>query len=265
MNKTISCNYRIGKTTINPTMQYTEKNIQLLEAKFTYVEFGEMILYTDDKTYYVQKGDMVLIPPMIKHTYTVLKKDKTVIHWFHFQLKVDNSDFSNNIDIEKYPFIVHADDEKFLKKMFKYLFEGKSFDDNSNFLKISIILRIVNYFFDLCPNCYKNTEKDNMDLIVDYITKNSTENFTLEELAKKSNYTKNHFIIKFKEKTGQTPINFLNNIRLENVRTMLYQTDLPINVIMTECGFMDFAYFSKLFKKTFGSSPKTFRQQMKTK
>lgn len=264
MNEPITCNYKLGKTTINPTNEYVERNIQLLEAKFTFIEEGKMLLTVGDKKFDLQKGDMVLIPPMVKHSYTIPKSDVTILHWFHFELKHNKNNFSDYLNLKNFPYFVSNADEKFVVKECKELFSShKLAEPMSNYAAISSILRIITYYFSMCDLAKKNSVNDELDDIIEYIKNNLTVNFSCNELAKMANYSQNRFINKFRERTGYTPIQYINLLRIENARSLLYHSEDNISVIMEKCGFMDYAYFSKLFKKHVGSSPKNFREQLR--
>lgn len=58
----------------------------------------------------------------------------------------------------------------------------------------------------------------------------------------------------FQEKTGQGVAAFIRNKRLESAKKMLSETDLSISEISARCGFSDYNYFSRVFKKKYGYS-----------
>ena len=60
----------------------------------------------------------------------------------------------------------------------------------------------------------------------------------------------------FKEKTGDSPINYLIRIRLEKAKEMLdSDSTKSIREIAQKVGYEDMYHFSKLFKRHFGISP----------
>jgi YesN/AraC family two-component response regulator len=63
----------------------------------------------------------------------------------------------------------------------------------------------------------------------------------------------------FKDQTGESPINYLINLRLEKAKNLLVSTESPIKSIAQAVGYKDAYYFSKLFKKYCGHSPCKFR------
>ena len=67
----------------------------------------------------------------------------------------------------------------------------------------------------------------------------------------------------FKELLGQSPVEYLNHIRLNHAVDMLQNTDAGISEIAYACGFGDSNYFSLRFKKKNGISPRAFRNNIK--
>ena len=64
-----------------------------------------------------------------------------------------------------------------------------------------------------------------------------------------------------KTQTGCTPVSFIRKIRLRKALEMLEVTGLNISEIAYEVGFNDPNYFSRIFQKEYGASPKLFREQ----
>ena len=65
---------------------------------------------------------------------------------------------------------------------------------------------------------------------------------------------------KIKAITGMTTSNYVLKTRLNKAKKLLTISQKPIGDIATECGFNDFAYFSRSFKKEFGMTPTTFQR-----
>ena len=87
---------------------------------------------------------------------------------------------------------------------------------------------------------------------------NYSENPDVETLAGMANYSLNHFIKKFKAKTGYTPAKYLTLLKIDAARSLLQHSNDSINTVMEKTGFYDTSHFIKLFKKHIGYSPKKF-------
>lgn len=60
--------------------------------------------------------------------------------------------------------------------------------------------------------------------------------------------------------TGYSPNRFIRYVRLSKAKTLLSQTDTPVNLIAYDTGFSDPDYFSRAFRKEFGKTPTEFRK-----
>lgn len=97
--------------------------------------------------------------------------------------------------------------------------------------------------------------------IIDFYEENYGKAFTLEDVTKLVNYSPYHFIKIFKYHTGQTPIEYLVNLRIEKARALLREGHLSITDVAHRCGFRNSSYFSKVFKSRVGLSPLRYRKE----
>lgn len=93
----------------------------------------------------------------------------------------------------------------------------------------------------------------------EYLNSHYRETVYLDDLAKITSMSKNTLLRNFKKATGVTPMEYLLQIRLSNVCSMLLETTLRINEIADQCGFTDMVLFSRTFKKKIGCSPSEYR------
>lgn len=98
---------------------------------------------------------------------------------------------------------------------------------------------------------------------IDFIERNFHNNIYIQQLAELSFMSVRNFQRIFKEATGQSPNNFLLELRIQNASKILTETDLAIYDISEQVGISDWFYFSKAFKKKFGVSPLKYRKQNK--
>lgn len=90
---------------------------------------------------------------------------------------------------------------------------------------------------------------------IDYIEKNVCVPFSIEEAAKKLSFTKCYLCHVFKEVTGMTIITYLNERRCDIAEKMIISGEMQINEIALACGFDNFSYFSRTYKKYKGIPP----------
>lgn len=88
--------------------------------------------------------------------------------------------------------------------------------------------------------------------------------FTLESLAQACAVSKYYFCRVFKNATGMSAMQYLNEYRLRIAETMLENTDRSVGDIANACGFEDESYFCRCYKKQFGTTPRKWRTKGKT-
>ena len=98
-----------------------------------------------------------------------------------------------------------------------------------------------------------------IELIMNYINHNFDKTITLGEAAKIAAMSEVALSRFFKQRTGKTFIDTLNEIRLGNASRMLIETTHSINEIAYKCGFNNISNFNRIFKKKKDCTPKEFR------
>lgn len=86
------------------------------------------------------------------------------------------------------------------------------------------------------------------------------EPINMIDAANSVSMSERNFQRQFKRETGQTPHEFLLQIRLEAVRQQLTETDLPVDKIARRCGFFSGEHVAKLFRKHMAISPCEYRK-----
>jgi AraC-like DNA-binding protein len=99
---------------------------------------------------------------------------------------------------------------------------------------------------------------DDNEPLVHYLKTNMAEKITLDLLAKHFGFNRNYLIKLFHNKTGITPIQYLQAIRLEKSKEYLEFTSLSISEVADKVGWT-LPYFSKILKKQVGLSPSQYR------
>ena len=94
--------------------------------------------------------------------------------------------------------------------------------------------------------------------IIDFIEEHYRDPLTLSTLSKKAGMNEKYFCRFFKEFTNITPIDYINRLRIENAAHSLLEAGFTVTEAALDNGFNDISYFSKIFKKYKGVSPKRY-------
>lgn len=138
------------------------------------------------------------------------------------------------------------------------IFEAKSLND---------IINILNNLIDQTALVINNTQRNNeiVDAVKRYIENNYTKTITLSAMAKNIHISKNYLCSLYKSVAGENIFDSINKLRIEKAKALLMRSDKKIHEIADEVGINDQSYFSALFKKYVGFSPKDFRHMAKEK
>lgn len=89
-----------------------------------------------------------------------------------------------------------------------------------------------------------------------------TGNLNLRSLSQSLNVSSSYLSTLFKKETGQTLTDYINRRRVKHAKHLLETTRLQVQTIAQHCGIMDVHYFSKVFKKITGLTPKAYRDSL---
>jgi len=112
---------------------------------------------------------------------------------------------------------------------------------------------------------FANVTENNLTLIrksVHYINQRYNTNLTLDEVASFIGLNPTYFSILFKKEIGLNFSLYINKLRIEQAKHLLKTSGMPLVAIADETGFESQSYFSKVFKKLTGTTPKQFRETL---
>jgi ligand-binding sensor domain-containing protein/DNA-binding response OmpR family regulator/nitrogen-specific signal transduction histidine kinase len=142
---------------------------------------------------------------------------------------------------------------------------------NFNYLKLKIDAlisqrnKIIQSFSknpELSMSILTNSEEDKnfIEKVNEIVEKSIGEaDFNVNSIAATMGLSRTIFYKKTKEITDKTPHEFIINIQMKKAVSLLKNTNYTIAEISVICGFSDTSYFSKIFKKYFGMSPKAYQ------
>ena len=116
---------------------------------------------------------------------------------------------------------------------------------------------------------YRNQMSDKryieiIDKAKEYIQDNyKNDDMSLQTVASYVNVSSNHFSAIFRKETGDTFIDYLTTVRMDKAKDLLTCTSMKTSDVGFEVGYRDPHYFSYIFKKTQGMSPKEYRRMKK--
>ena len=138
-----------------------------------------------------------------------------------------------------------------------YITEVEKFDslDDLSVWLCSIMHRFINYSFDF-------TQVKHSDIVykvMEYVKRNYASKISLDDVAKHVYLSRSYLSSVFKDETGYSLFNYINRVRVEKSKLYLLDNTISLVDVAALCGFEDQSYFTKVFKKATGVSPKKYR------
>ncbi|GAC34962.1 GlxA family transcriptional regulator [Paraglaciecola polaris] len=90
------------------------------------------------------------------------------------------------------------------------------------------------------------------------------DSITIEELASKANMSARTFKRRFKDATGETPLGYIQQLRVEQGKEYLKHSDKSVEEISWSVGYQDAGHFNRLFKRTYGKNASSWRQHYRS-
>ena len=94
-----------------------------------------------------------------------------------------------------------------------------------------------------------------------HLISNLAEPFSLEQLAEQFHLTKRTLLRRFKAALNDTPLNYLQRLRIEHAKRLLETTNIPIEQIVLQVGYEDISSFRKLFINYTELTPSQYRHK----
>lgn len=169
---------------------------------------------------------------------------------------------------EKYPEIyiilltAHAE-FKYAKEAIEY--QVKKYIVKTNLIDdLSLVLKELNKSLEEEKGEREIKDRDILSDVLDYIDNNYMHKLSLEGIAVKVYVNKFYLSRLFKEKRGENLFDYINKKRIEKSKYYIQKGNKKIYEIADMVGLYDTAYFSKLFKKYTGYSPKEYARRMES-
>lgn len=107
----------------------------------------------------------------------------------------------------------------------------------------------------------KTHSDERISEVQEFMEKHFAEEITIKDLAEKFAFSNRNFIRRFQAAIGNTPIQYLQRIRIEAAKRLLETTEKSVSLVVFESGYRDLKTFRDIFKKLTGMTPKIYRDR----
>ncbi|NRP15141.1 MULTISPECIES: AraC family transcriptional regulator [unclassified Marinobacterium] len=213
----------------------------------------------------INAGDLLLVPQGISHAYHSDDTQPWTIYWVHFHGELALAFFEHAIGEQEdlgY-FLESIGVQSQLVVDFETLLEARSSaqDMNTHLFAANQLRQILTHITVLRPLKAAKETRDGwrLDQIHSLMQAHVHERLDLDTLAASVNLSKYHFVKRYREMTGTTPINRFIQLKIERACHLLDTTTNEIKEVAYAVGYEDAYYFSRLFRKQMGVSPSQYR------
>ncbi len=242
---------------------YRERSHGADQHILIYCHEGKGEITTQKSKYTIEAGDFFIVPMKTAHSYAADEKTPWTIYWIHF--KGSKSDSIVTLMKKKFMgykgFIKHKEKGITLfDEIYGQLEKGYS-SDHLQFSAMCLWHLFSSFIFNNYDTNSKLNQADMVDKAISFLGTKIDQALSLEEIASAVNLSVAHFSYLFKKKTGFSPIDYFNHLKVQKACQYLLFTDQRIKEIALELGISDQYYFSRMFSKVMGMSPNEYREK----
>lgn len=205
--------------------------------------------YHLDQRHTIGANQYFILPAGQGHLYGTGAKNAWTIYWFHFvglhAPILWNAYRTHHHPVAPVPFSEHR--IALFHQLYDILDRGYS-QEHVRFANLALWHLISSflypYAFNLKPDHKPPTR---IDEAIAFMQQNLSQALSLTQIAKYVNRSVPHLAAEFKKKTGYSPIDYHNRLRIQKACQYLDLTDMRVQEVAYSLGFNDPYYFSRLF------------------
>lgn len=227
--------------------------IDIPEKKLPYLDLtfcleGNMEYYYEGKKIILGAGDGILYPPG-----SVRKRNFSDKPAYYASFNIQFPEGFEPSVCGYLPNCIHSNTIRMLEA-FKKDFESVSSHKQEK------CAAIFYYLYHQLIETVLNAENPHIKKVKQYVLSHLSEPLTLHDVAAAVHLAPQYLCTLFKKHTGMTIVDFIIEQRIDLAKRLIITQDTPLFDISESCGFKDYNYFSKTFKKLTGTTATNYRK-----
>lgn len=244
---------------------FIQRKKPLDEAILIYCQSGRgWIQIHDGKREYVEPHHFAIIPPGVPHTYSADEHSPWSIHWTH--VRGDEVEaFIDLLNISANSHVLPLGPGQFDPSPFQLIHDTLAADYTvGSLLSASVQIRlIVSQLHNIQTKQNNARGDDPIEKSIRWMREQLHARIELPEFARKAGLSIAQYSAAFRKKTGYPPVEFYLRLKVQHACRLLDSTTLRIGEIANDLGYEDAFYFSRLFSRIMGKSPRAYRNAIK--
>ena len=214
----------------------------------------------------VTPGEILLLPQGVAHHYEADENDPWTIYWVHYQGS-STAIFNHYLgDPEGTRPVTATGVSPQLIAQFRGLMAVHRTGYNTRaFINAANQLRhlLTSIALQMREAQASSQHSFNLEEVQNFMLEQIGRQLDLDTLAATAKLSKYHFANKYKTLTGYSPIKHFLNMKMEHACHLLDTSELSVKGVAAALGYDDPLYFSRLFSKTIGMSPRSYRSSVR--
>ncbi len=172
----------------------------------------------------------------------------------------------DNIRLKVLEFVLQAEKDAFYEGAVNYSFEYRG-NYLSDVMAITDPEELRAWFLDkmidVCSSIHNRKEHQSESVVSKakaYMQENFGRDISLDDVSREMNVSPYYFSKLFKDESGKNFIEYLTELRMDRARELLRDENRSVKEISLTVGYTDPNYFSRIFKKQTGMTPREFRE-----
>lgn len=257
---------RAGRNIAKPHYHVGPKIIECHSLHF--IMEGELLFEYNGQRKHLKAGDLFCLFPYLPYSYRIHDSGKPLrLMWLALEgSQVPEAVRSLHLS-ESEPFLENRLDFR-VKAALHTLISLQEQRHSSDYIESSELYRL----FDGLSRAHApsasavdhdhDIQRDWLDDSIDYLRLHYMEPIKIEELARLAGVNRTYYSTRFTQKTGASPMQYLQKLRMDKGAQLLLDTSLSITEIALSLGYPDLYSFTRAFKNYHGSSPSSFRDEL---
>lgn len=239
----------------NAKGHFRERTDGIMENILIYCLDGEGLIEAEEEKIYLNKNEAYIIPSFTAHKYQAAERKPWSILWMHF---VKGGNFENEIIGKR---IIDEALKPRIVSLFSLLRDDIRSDiPDGRSVSCLATLIIHEMFFKNVASATGNPPVV-FDEIEKYMKNHLSEDMTIKELSLKFDIPESTLSVLFKKHSGRGPIDFFTSLRMQEAEKLLRESSLYVYQVAERLGYSDQYYFSRVFTKYAGESPREYRKR----
>ncbi|AJQ92414.1 arabinose operon transcriptional regulator AraC [Gynuella sunshinyii] len=213
----------------------------------------------------VHPGDMMLLPTGVKHDYgRAPEVDQWYHRWIYFRPRATWSEWLKWANLIAGVGFLSIDSDVSLQRIESLFEDVEKVSHSETMLSEELSFNLLEQILIRCCELDTNRPQFPIDKrihqVCQYIHEHLGSELSITELSKIACMSNSRFSHLFKQQLGVPVRQWIEDQRVSLARQLLITTNLAVNQVSRHLGYQDALYFSRVFKKKLGVSPREYRE-----